>query len=132
MTVEELRIGNIVLARGAQSVVKSIDENHVGYSKSKKGKWIKRETLTEERVPITLIQPIPLTEEWLLKLGFEKIGSNFEIRNFSIWYSYYSKLYRLRFFLRGNDIELFVNLQHIHQLQNLYFAITGEELTIKK
>ena len=76
-------------------------------------------------------RPIQLTEEWLFKLGFEKIGSNFVIRNFFIWYSYYSKSYRLRFFLVGSDIEMFVNLDYVHDLQNLYFAITGEELTLK-
>jgi hypothetical protein len=132
MTVEELRIGNIVLARGSQSVVKSIDENHVGYSKSKKGKWIKRETLTEERVPIKLIQPIPLTEEWLVKFGFEQMyfltaKINYFIKGNII----YSIIDRHVEYKNGNINFIIRKCKHVHDLQNLYFALTQKELTIK-
>lgn len=135
MTVEELRINNIVLARGAQSVVKSIDENHVGYSKSKKGKWIKRETLTEEKLPITLIQPIPLTEEWLVKFGFEKPAETWYLNGFGVWQTLCGNKDGTEFIgffyeLRDRGI-VDKHIEHVHQLQNLYFALTGEELTIK-
>ena len=72
--------------------------------------------------------PIPLTEEWLVKFGFEKTTKwnnvqhtkgILQIRN----------LYIL--FVKGRN-QSWINLKHVHQLQNLYFALTGEELTINE
>ena len=79
------------------------------------------------------IEPIPLTEEWLLRFGFNKIKME------SILYSKYSKGYLggIEIDLRKSEIEgwqiTYCNyaIKYIHQLQNLYFALTGEELTIK-
>ena len=135
METSELRINNIVLARGAQSVVKSIDETHVGYSKSKHGKWIKRETLTEERVPITLIKPISLTEEWLLKFGFNKVGDKFFLHGFALWETLCgnkdgSECIGLFYELRDRGL-MDRHVEYVHQLQNLYFELKGEELTLK-
>lgn len=67
------------------------------------------------------IKPIPLTEEWLMKFGFEKnIGWDDMV--------YY--------ILNGVDVYEMIDyyeyadakIKHVHQLQNLYFALTGEEL----
>lgn len=75
------------------------------------------------------ITPIPLTEEWLLKFGFkstqsgmmfilkDKNGNNFTIESDSISFS-------ARFI-----IDHYCEIKYVHQLQNLYFALTGEELT---
>jgi len=71
------------------------------------------------------IEPIPITEEWLLKFGFSKIGENFDLKGFCIWWSTIVKEYHFR--INGSGIHL----KHIHQLQNLYHALTGEELTLK-
>jgi hypothetical protein len=76
------------------------------------------------------IDGVPITEEWLLKLGFNSIDSDPDILYYTknnvalnafgdhskIWLRYVS-----------NTIEI----KSVHQLQNLYFALTGEELTIK-
>ena len=70
---------------------------------------------------IEVFNPIPLTEGWLIRLGFEKINSTwFKLGNFRINISY--------------DVEwshnwMGVRLNHVHQLQNLYFALTNTELT---
>ena len=88
-------------------------------------------------------EPIAITEEWLLKFGFEK-----EKRN--RFYSYYlnnddeNEYSRQRIdYWFGEDnfcaAELCragvcfkrVKLKYVHQIQNLYFALTNEELTIK-
>ena len=70
-------------------------------------------------------EPIPLTEEWLIKFGFEYSDLNgdsglWKIPPFQIYGKYNQFIY---------DYRLDVN--YVHQLQNLYFALTGEELTIK-
>jgi hypothetical protein len=69
--------------------------------------------------------PIPLTEEWLLKFGFEKYDTN----KYSINHFYIRKI--------GDEFEtevgecLYKTIDYVHQLQNLYFALTDEELTMK-
>lgn len=74
------------------------------------------------------IEPIELTEYWLIKFGFEKtIGG----RTKTIWFSIDS----LRILIeKGKFIPIGkgIDLKSVHQLQNLYFALTGEELIIKE
>lgn len=77
------------------------------------------------------LKPIPLTEEWLVKFGFEKEYSNywshkksyFEIDkdNYGLWINS----------VNGNEYHHGNGFKHVHQLQNLYFALTGEELTLQ-
>lgn len=71
-------------------------------------------------------EPIPLTEEWLERFGFRKtFDSPFEDFEWS-----------------DNNLQLSENfdcylgkftqpIQYVHQLQNLSFALTGEELKLK-
>ena len=75
------------------------------------------------------LRPIPLTEEWLIKFGFYRKNfawvlcepsSNMTKFEFSIWED-----------LTYNTAELRPPIDFVHQLQNLYFALTGEELSIK-
>ena len=71
--------------------------------------------------------PIPLTEEWLIKFGFEEsevFVKVFLLNQIPIGYGY---AYRKGWQIMPEGIEI----KHVHQLQNLYFALTGEELTIK-
>lgn len=74
-------------------------------------------------------EPIPLTEEWLLKLGWEKtsFGSEkaFRCRGQLIYEEWIDGVYHVRFHATNKRI------QHVHNLMNLYFALTGKELTIK-
>jgi hypothetical protein len=74
--------------------------------------------------------PIAITEEWLLKFGFEEDGTEWYFKSTKdifthIGYSYNTKTN----IFEVNECEF--TLQFIHQLQNLYFALTNEELTIK-
>jgi hypothetical protein len=69
------------------------------------------------------IKPIPLTEQWLIDFGFKKhttmdIYPTYSLNNVNV-----------------NDGVVyivgfgFVNyIKHVHELQNLYFALTGIEL----
>ena len=67
---------------------------------------------------------IPLTEEWLLKFWF--ISNPYEDR--------YEKgsIHIECLKTKGETylwIENMAHIKYVHQLQNLYFALTGEELT---
>ena len=67
------------------------------------------------------IQPIPLTDEWLVKFGFEKDGTWFTKSGFGI------SIDNLKWQMKGY-IATFDKCLYVHQLQNLYFALTGQDL----
>ena len=78
------------------------------------------------------LNPIPLTEEILLKFGFEEKSKskNFYLGNFRFHISKPAN-YDGFIFCDGYDV-ITDKIKYVHQLQNLYFALTGEELTFKK
>jgi hypothetical protein len=112
MNANELRIGNLI----QQGEIKNFWEKgvHVGFGKC---------------YGFNELNPIPLTEEWLLKFGFKHIKDN--------WYNIFSNENTFNVYLFTDKrfrIEI-VNqsicvLNHVHQLQNLYFALTNKELKI--
>jgi hypothetical protein len=114
MKASELRIGNWLLftdwpAQGFRQMT----GNDIGVCE-KDPKWLDY-----------FFKPIPLTEEWLLKFGFDK-GSYFFSKDGFEFY--------LNDGENGNWYPLVggsVKIEYVHQLQNLYFALTGEELTIQ-
>lgn len=78
-------------------------------------------------------EPIPLTEEWLGKLGFEKDSApNCWVLNDLVIYTK-NEANDIRcphaFTLNYRGPVLF---PYVHQLQNLYYSLTGEELQIKE
>lgn len=85
-------------------------------------------------IPIADLSPIPLTEEWLVKFGFE-IETKY---SHSMGYKKNYKVYRKDLFTY-NGIQaawwfdnkvLRIQPEYAHQLQNLFHTLTGEELTI--
>ena len=88
--------------------------------------------------------PIPLTEQWLVRFGFEKknddqhairvthgkitieivVFSDFGIGLYYVHYKEFPRDERMVPILGGNN-------QHVHQLQNLFFSLTGTELELK-
>lgn len=75
----------------------------------------------------TTYNPIPLTEEWLLRFGFENSSS------FGVEYYEIGKLTICQSDCLAYIEDLYgIEVKHVHQLQNLYFALTGEELQLKK
>ena len=80
-----------------------------------------------------IYKPIPLTEEWLVKFGFIKaIDDNIWVNQSS-----YQSSYQLTFnsqigaSLYENSHWIKSDIKYVHTLQNLYFALTGEELEVK-
>lgn len=105
MEISELRHGNIVTWNKIASM-------GIGQTKV---------TLHEMKYP-QLLDPIKLNEEWLLKFGFEKQLDSLFIDKQG-WCIY----------LESNSFRWQTTfLKHVHQLQNLYHALTGEELKIIK
>lgn len=80
---------------------------------------------------IEYISPIPLTPEILEKAGFVTIG------RYAIGVGGYNVFAKGRIeLLQPNEGDPYIlafyeaKITHLHQLQNLYFALTGQELTI--
>ena len=85
--------------------------------------------------PSPVYEPIPLTPEILEKAGFEESQDGYyynEEATFRIHDNL--MLIDMAFFDSGNDRLYFQNIgdvEYLHQLQNLVYALTGEELTIE-
>lgn len=122
MKSNELRIGNIVRVLGrkeceGEQIVRGVSELTVAI-----------EAGQIHTVQIEHLFPIAITEEWLVRFGFD--------RN----YGEYTKGC-LMLDCEYTDNGVFVTCVHekcvpvdtkyLHQLQNLYFALTGEELQLK-
>lgn len=75
-------------------------------------------------IPIDTISPIPLTLEWLLKFGLEEHdgwdGQMYFVSPENSQFQIYESLQCYEY-----D---YTELEYVHQLQNLYFILTGEEL----
>lgn len=150
MKANELRLGNLVSSYDLLSEITSVNNE---------GCFIQIIDHTDEHdytqdVSNNFICPIPLTEEWLLRFGFEKgkfekwHGNGFDYKPVDV----YTERYRFtmlntefeyhlsNWFYKGNidnqDTAVWygndlIKCDYVHQLQNLYFALTGEELTLK-
>ena len=130
MNAKELRIGNLIFNRN--SIVRVNYKRLGGIISGNKE-----------------FSPIPLTEEWLLKFGFKKAIYESTHDDFCDEICYELE-YKRDFFMSYADdfsLTLFIekktqheelgicpnlkDLRNVHQLQNLYFALTSEELEIK-
>lgn len=96
------------------------------------------------------LYPIPITRERLIKLGFNKFEQTIGMYEDELQYSYrnhkleltFTVAYvvdrtgadvtRIRIRLDGDVLFTPKGIIHLHQLQNLYFALTGNELEIKR
>lgn len=144
MNANELRIGNIVTINNHQShlvmqgvpvAVKGITHkaglnNFMTYS-------IYLELLDKElnkyyqayNQYIEFIEPIQLTEEWLVRLGFKEKDRIYKNDRIEINIGNHGTVHII-----GSNGGYSIPYQHgkhsIHWLQNLYFSLTSKELTI--
>lgn len=143
MDTKELRLGNYLkLSKDCTFVVTKVSAGTVCKVEAIKQDSLYIEcTVSEGRcyseVPVSMIEPIPLTEELLLESGFTK-----EYRGFScdiVELSYGSFLYndgvnndKLFASINGAEYPLSrIPTEYLHQLQNVYFSLTGKELQVK-
>lgn len=121
MKIEELRIGLWVYLFGDAVQLTS---DHMVY------------LLARNSTP----EPITLTEEWLIKFGFEKLDSENEFDK--DMYSRPTKSstgrnlpFIIQVCLNGSYspplyMDVHEEILTVHQLQNLYLALTSQELTL--
>jgi hypothetical protein len=124
ITPQELRIGNWL--EWDDESHEQVQVEQITCNKDDSGEiqnWFVNGGLIEDFVLI------PLTEEWLLKFGFNGdsiLGTQtlYRLNGIEIWAFRNDKT-----FMVDNIKRKKVELKFVHQLQNLYFALTGQELT---
>ena len=138
MNASELRIGNFVNTQIGERVIVGISKTAITHIKG-----YNIETLEMDKTSDVL--PIPLTEELLLRFGFTNIDkSNIYVK--SMHEIGAVKLKSLAVYIDENNYTvaivdyytgvektdlLHLDYKYVHQLQNLYFALVGEELHAK-
>jgi hypothetical protein len=129
LTANELRIGNKFECMGMiQTVFELCDNTDRGRIKQVGYEYIIRcEENGNQYKPIE-INSIPLTEEWLLKFGFEIVNNEY--------FESKTKQYRLGnrlIVLRDGvfcDYGTGRKLEYVHILQNLWFILEEKELQL--
>jgi hypothetical protein len=116
MKAQDLRIGNKIFYR-----------NKVTTVNWQELKWIQEGNNN--------FQPIPLTEEILLKCGFISGGAKqwlfITLDKKDECYLYFNPLGKgIAIDQNGIECSFEIELNYLHQLQNIFFALTNEELTI--
>jgi hypothetical protein len=135
MKAQELRIGNWVEFR---------PDSHKRYNNQRQVKVVEIDRngilADDGKVPIGLrfdsdaLQPIPLSPEVLTACGFEKIGEDGYIiyefedeknpnEGFRVEYEGEGYVYYY-----PSNTAMDVQINYLHQLQNLFYYLTGEEL----
>lgn len=116
MKATELRIGNWVrfIDKKVQFQIGCISHNEIemGF------------------VLLSEVEPIPLTEEWLLKFGFKSNPYNDTYYLENIYFEGCKLVFECNKTRGFTELwsDKFPLVENVHQLQNLYFALTGEEL----
>ena len=117
MKANDLRLGNWIkiISLDVETQVKGIELEDKFYSIDTQYQfhgWMKN------------VEPIPLTEEWLMKFGFKKHKTDDRYITFA----------KANININDGIVNLvgypnFLNhIKHVHQLQNIYHALTGKEL----
>lgn len=127
---KELRLGNLLNLEGVAMEVAQINPDETIRF------WAEKETNATRgcfSLSYQNIKPIPLTEEWLLKLGYKlNFNEYWSSEDGEISIDNLSRIMVVSGAIGHDNYyeEKGIKIQHVHHLPNLYFALTGEELKI--
>lgn len=133
MKANDLRVTNFVLNDGELNTILFIGYDSV-HLMTRQGKQI--------TAKLDSIQPIPLIDRWLEQLGFKKTTENagnlicfkkdlitHSNRTMTIAEWIKSDKGHWQIWIESMDVT---RIKYVHQLQNLYYALTVEELILEK
>lgn len=127
--VSDYRIGNLVLDEdGELCKIEQLSSEKMECFQQVS--TIKTQSCISDKYPSN-IYAIELTEEWLIKFGFEKIWFGYEIISTGI------EIEPLKngdytICINSNEYHVGESFKYVHQLQNIFFALTNKELELKK
>ena len=121
LNVKELRIGNLI----EYKITDKFDERKEWWEVSEIDAddihWLSKVDNYDED-----FRGIDLDDEWLEKLGFKSNGTCYEKNGMSmLFYDGWNLEYD-----KGRNDATMLWFGDVHQFQNLYFCLTGEELVI--
>jgi hypothetical protein len=132
MKASELRIGNIIMFADYDGIIyrkiSAIKLNEFGLYSDIDG------------TNFEICKPILITKEWLLKLGFEycNVYNNYKIKAGQYYNSICYNYEDCKWYYNNDSsdagchyVASIASIKYVHKLQNLYFALTGIELTFK-
>lgn len=143
---QELRINNIVTDEFYETfrttiVVESINEKGINLSVQNSDDFPEmQDHWIEPYYEFDKLRGIPLTSEWLERFWFKQFVHDSELQGKIVEYNYDNNLLTIvdwsaegkKFTLSNSfSFKLRVDVNYVHQLQNLIFAITGSELQLK-
>lgn len=126
---KDLRISNLVLHNGQIDEVYAI---HYQDAQMQPYKVFLQNGRNRMGVSLLDIYPIPLTPEILEKCGFEKQDNRWYKLNICEDYInlYFESLAKAELSISGLGMKL-PHIEHLHQLQNLIYSLTKQELEYK-
>lgn len=118
MEAKELRSGNKIWRPCCYDEVLEIRENGIIGLDSLRG-----------LISYSEIEPIPITEEMLLKIGFDEPCDGVYEHNYGEFEV--TKEQEKWWVTWNGGSDFWFEIKHLHQLQNAYYLVTGKEFEIK-
>ena len=117
----ELRLGNLFIEEKSSKIISVIglEKNRIVFDGNFKNDW--------------QAKPINITTEWLFNFGFAQltnVNEGFKQNVFTIKKNNNYLAVNFDYVLKVEAFN-YLDINYVHQLQNLYFCLTGIELTIK-
>lgn len=132
MNNTELMLGNVIVYKDQVRVVESIGPEKLSLrSIDEKVDLI---TNTIDVVNYEECSGIPLSDEWVLALGLTADPEN--VIYDEHWYDFPDKRFRIKldnptpYKVELEDVVILKMVTYVHELQNLYFIVTGEDLKV--
>ena len=136
MKANELRIGNKIIGVYSDGENDELEDICTVLALDETGEinghkiWVESSNSNAEI--FSEFKPIPLTEEWLIRFGFDNLGKfgwgigDFHIENTKNLRGKYKYKYCFRTISRK-----IIRVTTVHQLQNMFYILTGKELRTK-
>lgn len=136
MKATDLRLGNYII----DDVGRIVEVTHLTLN------CIEAKPVNDSGIKWTTVfraDVVPLTKEWLIRFGFQKFDCydfgislklvpRYENNDFSILLSGGEFWYTTRQYDGGSNdpFEPVIQVNSVHQLQNIFYCLTGQELTL--
>jgi hypothetical protein len=120
MKINELRMGNIIIQGNVPTIVEKLNMSIDDWDRVNNKRALD-------------CNPIPLTEDWLIEFGFVYNGWNYDFEKY-VFHAQgkdeKGQFYNTEFGIRKDKVvyNICYKIEYVHQLQNLYYALTQKEL----
>lgn len=128
MNVKEFRIGNLLSSKcwGGFGKIDGIEVTEEGFEIRVKGY-----VHPYEKDKYFDLCPIELSEDWLFKFGFEKEEHGFYEKEYCFFDLLNISENGFIIYAVLETYTISQEIKYVHELQNLYYTLTGEELETK-